>query len=369
MHLTLVISSLAPGGAERVMSTMANYWVEKGWDITLVTLCDGTGFFYPLDQRVKRIALNAAGQSMSVLKAVCNNTRRIVKLRTAIRSSAPDAVISFLDHINVLVLLATRGLGVPVVVSERIDPSWHDIGKVWESLRNLAYPWADAVVVQTRGALTWASSRISAERSVVIPNPVCLAPSWLGQECGSFSMPFLLAMGRLEEQKGFDLLLRAVARVLPDFPIWSMVILGEGPQRRELEELARELGLDGRVQFPGRHANPIAVMRQAELFVLSSRFEGFPNALCEAMAAGLPAVSFDCPSGPGAIIRHGVDGILVRPGDVSGLAAAMRELMAHPERRKELAARAVDIVERFGLKKVMSMWEQLLARLGKSGTR
>jgi glycosyltransferase involved in cell wall biosynthesis len=360
MRITLVISSLAVGGAERVMSIIANHWGRHGHDVTLLTFDSGSEPpAYALDPRIQHVALGLAGNSPHAPAAVWNNLRRVFKLRSAIRKSEPDCVISFLDQTNVLTLLATAGCGFPVVVSEHVDPHSHPLGRPWRWLRNFLYERADAVHVLTGVMLSRFPPSVRA-RGRVIPNPVLLCEPVADERPGEPVGRPILSVGRLTRQKGFDILLAAFVEVSRRHASCNLTILGDGPLRQELEALRDRLGIADRVELPGQVNNIASYLRRAELFVMASRYEGFPMALCEAMACGLPVISTDCPSGPREIIRDGVDGILVRNGDVEALARAIDRLMSDEEERKRLGAEAVMVTERFGVQRVMGMWEDLL---------
>lgn len=360
-RLTLVISSLAGGGAERVLTVLANAWANRGARVTIVTLDDGVPF-YPLDARVSLHPLSVAGVSNNLISAVRNNLRRVRRLRRAIVESRPDAIVSFVDVTNVLTLLATRGLGIPVAVSERSDPAVYPIGTAFGFLRRLLYPRAGAIIVQSEEARLFFSPAIR-ERAEVIPNPVLRVETvcQAAREPGT-SWKTVISLGRLSREKGFDLLIDAFSLVASEFPGWALEIWGEGPERSNLERRIAEKGLVERIRLAGQTRSPHEKLSQADLFVLSSRVEGFPNVLGEAMALGLPVLAADCPSGPRQIIRDGVDGLLVEPGDPAALAAGMRRLIEDPELRRRLAARAPEVADRFALGRVLELWEAALKR-------
>jgi glycosyltransferase involved in cell wall biosynthesis len=305
------------------------------------------------------VPLGIARASSGHLRGILNGLNRIRTLRKAIQRSKPETVISFMDAANILTLAATVGTGLPVIVSERIDPALNPIGRAWGFLRRRVYPLASCVVVQTEAAGAFFASRIR-RRTRVIPNPV-LAPPSVTTPPFNPRRKHIVAMGRLHRQKGFDLLLNAFARVAPLSPDWSLTVWGEGEERASLEELRNQLGLKDSVHFPGRTTDPYGKLRESDFFVLSSRFEGFPNALCEAMACGLPVISFDCPSGPREIIRPEVDGFLVPAEDVEALALAMNRFISDDAHRMGLASRALEVTERFSVHMVMAMWDRVLS--------
>ncbi len=364
MKLTLVISSLERGGAERILSVLASAWAARGNEVTLIVFDNRESPAYPLHPAV---VLRTTGVPNTAARnpfhALHRNVGRIRILRRLIRQTQPELVISFLDFPNIITLLATRGLSVPVIVSERTNPQYWKLKPVWSFLRRKLYPCAAALVCPTAamGALLEREIKVA---GYVIPNPVELPSANLGKpKVSNTASRMIIAMGRLAQEKGFDLLLEAYARVSALHPSWSLMILGTGPMLGELATQVESLGLQNRVTFVESTSDPFSMLHAADLFVLSSRFEGFPNALAEAMACGLPVISFDCPTGPAEIIRGGVDGILVPAEDIAGLAAAMDNLMRNATTREELARHAPEVLARFSLQKVMALWEKLFATI------
>jgi glycosyltransferase involved in cell wall biosynthesis len=306
--------------------------------------------------------LEQAKDSFGASQAILNNIGRIKALRQVFARERPDRLISFLDRTNILVLLASLGLDIPVIVSERADPNRLPSKSVWGLLRRMVYPWAKQVVSLSMGVDACFSWLPAAKRTVIY-NPLMeqrhdskSVPSDLLQE----NRNYLVAMGRLVKEKGFDLLIRAFAEARRRHPDWSLLILGEGGEKPALLELAANLGLESSLFLPGWVDNPFPILKHCQLFVLSSRTEGFGNVLVEAMASGLPVISFDCPFGPREIIRDGIDGVLVAPENVEAMACAIDRLMADAAERARLSANAVDAMQRFSLDAIARQWEAIL---------
>jgi glycosyltransferase involved in cell wall biosynthesis len=351
MRLTLVIHSLDGGGAEKTLALMANRWAEMGHAVTLITLDASHHDLHPVVPRVTRVCLDQMSVSRTKAEAIFRNITRVRRLRKAIREAQGDHVISFTDKMNVLALLACPRQSV--IVCERVDPRHHAIGRLWSLLRRWTYPRSRAVVVQTDAVCEYVRQFVKRRPVHVIPN--CIAPHSISHS----PERIVVAMGRLATQKGFDLLIDAFAKIAEQHSDWRLIIHGDGPERPALEQQIRELGLGDAVELPGWTDDPAQALANAQVFVLSSRYEGFPNALLEAMAMGLAPISFDCESGPREIIRHNVDGLLVPPQDVDALAAAIERLISNEAQRVEMASRAREVSDRFSESKFFAAWDRV----------
>jgi glycosyltransferase involved in cell wall biosynthesis len=365
-NITIVVNHLIDGGAARVVAHLSQAWAEMGRRVTILTMDDGKRpAIYALHPDVAHIPLDLQETSGNPLTAILRNLHRLIRLRQAIRATRADLLVSFLDSGNIKCLLATRTMPrLPIIISERTDPHGRSIGAVWEGLRRLTYPWADCLVTQTRHAMDFFPARVRA-KGRVIPNPVIL-PSVGDLAPQARDRRRILTLGRLQKVKGHDQLIEAFAMVAAQFPDWDLHIHGDGPERTELEARVRNRDLERRV-FIGRTSPEVGnLLREADLFVLPSRVEGFPNALAEAMASGLAVISFDCASGPAELIRQDLDGLLVPPGDVPALAKAMARLMADPVDRARLAARAPEVLARYSQVKVLELWESTIQSVRKN---
>ena len=343
------------------MSIMANYWAVRDWHVSLIMFSGGRIDSYQLSPKVRQIGLNLLKVSDNAALGVWNNIGRVWAVRRAIKKTKAEVAISFMDKTNVLTLAATYGLRIRLIISERTDPRQHSIGLGWRILRRVLYGAAEALVVQTKDLVEWGKSRWPALRIAVIPNPVLDE-----EEDVQVSLPAGLccvAMGRMTQEKGFDLLIRAFAQAAENHPEWQLLILGDGEESANLEVLARELGVRDRLWMPGRVRTPSAYLKRSAIFVLSSRYEGFPNALTEAMVCGLPVISFECPTGPSEIIRNNEDGILIPAGDVECMASTLNRLMSDENERKRLGENAKKVIDRFGVGRVMGLWEDLLRQV------
>ena len=368
MKKVLVISSLVSGGAEKLLVRLADEWARRGDDVIVITLRSPRSDKYRLSDRVKRISFGADGLHWYSLIRYAKLLRR---LRREIRRAKPDVVISFIIKTNILTLLATGGLPVPVIATEHSVIARSDISRRNGWLRRMAYRRAARIVVLTEAARTAIGKIVNSVPVVTIPNP-------LMQDSASADISdvdlrryfptstrtdlrFIVGMGRLAPIKGFDMLLEAFAIVRRNNPEWRLVIVGEGEARPGLEALAAERGMQDVIAMPGFVTNAQAILRAADLFAAPSRFEGFGNAIIEAMAAGLPVVAFDCPDGPREIITDGHDGLLVKRDDTAALANAIQRLMDSAEERQRLAQAAALSVRRYDLERVLDMWDRMLA--------
>ena len=364
MKIALVIASLQSGGAERVAINLAHGFANDGNQVSLITLSSPQTDFYDLPKVVDRVALDCMIPSDGLLNGLRNNRKRVLLIRDALRGINPEVTISFCTETNVLVLLAARRLLTKVVITEHLDPQKTSYGFHWELLRRWVYPHADQLVSVSKGVqqgFDW----MPVSKRVVIYNPISVSspPNKLSapQVCDS-SKKWITSMGRLEHQKGFDILIDAVGLAREGLEGWQVCLIGDGPLRGAIETKIREMNLGDLVVLTGRLKNPHDVIRRSKLFVMSSRFEGFPMAHAEALMCGVPVVATNCPSGPSEMIEHGVNGLLVPPEDTDSLSRAMLCVMNDVEMQTRMAHAALGIKNRLGLAPIMRQWQDLFDR-------
>lgn len=361
MHLTLVISSLNSGGAERVLSELANHWIETH-KVSIVTLSPSNSKpFYPLHKDVNVIHLNQTNtRPTSLFTRLANIVKRVFLLRSTLKTLSPDLVISFVDIMNITTLLASLGLKIPIIISERIDPSHHPLPWIYKWLRLKTYPLSQKLIVQTLSAASYFPDHFK-HFLTVIPNPV---KSQLKTAPFREHAKFLISIGRLTSQKDHKTLILAFSNLIKIHKDLTLTIYGEGEERRNLEMLIEDLKLANKVFLRGTTKNISSVLMKSDLFIFPSRYEGFPNALCEAMAMGLPVIASNC-SGNKDIIREGIDGRLFPVGNVEVLTQVILEVLQDTAQRKKLSHNAKTVIQRFNASHIFSLWDNILSTISR----
>ena len=360
MHLTLIISSLGPGGAERVLSQLANYWASKGYQITLITFsATSCKPFYPLDSKIHLIQLGQDQNKSFRWRRFLNAFKRILYLRRLLQSKKPDVVMSFIDLMNLITILASTGLKIPIIVSERVDPHFYHIPFFYKMIRPWLYGFAQRIVVQTNSAASYFANTLQSIIKI-ISNPAMPARyKKIVTPIVTSLVNSIVTVGRLNVQKDHQVLIQAFAHLATKYPDLRLTIYGEGTERNNLQTLIDSLQLQEKVVLAGTTQDIDQKLLDADLFVFPSRYEGFPNALCEAMAVGLPVIASNC-SGNIDIVRDTIDGRLFPIGDTSKLATLMEELISDTEQRIRLGQQAQTITDRFHSDRIFCLWDDVI---------
>lgn len=379
MYITLVISSITQngGGAERSAINLANQLVVRGYKVSMVTFDDFTAKpFYELSSKVNLICLNQLSKLSTDKRKFCINKtiginkiirlfniiKRILALRSIFYKLKPNVIISFVEITNITTIIAAIRLNISVIVSERTHPRYYKIPVIYNKLRDFFYPKAKLVVTQTKSAATY-FSKINNHKLLVIPNAVC-KPIKIKSALSPKAVN-LISAGRLCKFKGFDTLIKAFYKIIKDFTDileLKLTIYGEGADRNQFEDLIRSYNLESRIFLPGSCSQIYEELLKADLFVFPSHYEGFPNALAEAMAVGLPVIASNC-SGNIELIQDGVNGRLFPIGDVDALALLIKELINDYPQRTRLSLATNKIVEQFSEEQIYAKWEDAINSL------
>lgn len=342
------------GGAQRVMNNLVGYFHSQGYEVVLVNdfPVEDPTYRYDVPEGIKRYYLRDRLAGNPVIK----NLRRILALRKILKQEKPELALSFLWGPNLRLLTAAAGLNCKTVISVRNDPK-RECGnsRFRQWFANWMFQKADGCVFQTPDAMEYFRPCIR-ERSKVIMNPVSAGFYQLERSKDPHG---IVTFCRLAPQKNLTMLIDAFAMIAEQFPDEELEIYGNGPLRDELEEYGKATGLSGRIKIHGNTPEVGRRLSEAKLFVLSSDYEGMPNAMMEAMASGTPVVATDCPcGGPRMLLNHKDQGILVPCGETEQLAQAMRSVLEDPALQQRMSEKAKNRALDFHETVVCRQWEQ-----------
>lgn len=338
------VGTLWQGGAERVISILSKQMTENNLDVKILLYYDGP-LFYELDQRVKVDVVEKNTKSRNILK-------NILWMRKYFKDQA-DVVISFLASFNILSLIATFGLQTSIIVADRNDPRHVPQNRYIRFARDVLYRLSDGVVIQTKHNQTYFQQKIQ-DNSVVISNPVDLGKK-AGMALRTEKRREIVSVGRLMPQKNQSMLIEAFSRIHKKYAEYRLVIYGDGPYRKIIENQIQEHGLQDYILLPGTVKDLHDRIACAELFVLTSNYEGMPNALTEAMCLGLPVISTEV-SGATELIQDGENGLLVPCGDIEKMIVAMERMLGDDKFRKCCAMNAVQLNEKLAVDVILEKW-------------
>lgn len=350
MKIMLILGAYSFGGAERVMCALANHLSENN-SIVLVTLSNREETYY-LNPSIKRI--NGIGWKSEL--------HGVLQLRKIIMDERPELIISFIAHVNIAALLANVFTGIPVIISERNDPSKSATSGFRKILRKLTYPLASGFVFQTEEARDYFSSKIRL-RSEIIPNPLFLEEKSVDI---NERVNEVVSVGRLVPQKRHDLTIRAFASTNGKTGNYHLTIYGNGDEYENLVRLVSDLDMIGKITIHSAVNDLHNRIKKAKIFVLMSEYEGMPNSLMEAMGLGLACISSDCPcGGPRFLINQNCNGILVNNGDYTGLSNELKRLMNNDEEIKRISEEAKKIRDSLSSDKIFKHWDMFIDNVRK----
>lgn len=351
--IALYISSLRRGGAERVMANLAGYFYGEGYQVLMVTTRREQIEYEIPEGIIRRISeppleeLNGGRLS--------NFKRRFYRLREIWKEEKPDVILSFIGKNNMMAILTSLGLKIPVAVSVRGEPTEEYYSKGLRLMARQLFRLADGVTLQTKRSRGFFPKGVQ-RKATILRNPV--HPDFFRERFEGEREKTIVAVGRIDENKNHAMLIRAFAGIAQNFPDYRLLIYGEGEKQKELQKLTEEMGLKERILLPGNAEHVEEVIYKARVFVLPSNTEGMPNTLIEAMLLGITVIATDCPcGGPAELIEHGKNGLLVPVGDVEKMKESLQRVLENPQEADQLGRNAAQIKNLYRAEAVYGNWK------------
>ncbi len=359
LHVAMLIGALTKGGTERVLVNLSEYLINNGVMVTVVTQYQKENE-YPLNPRVKRILSDITKEECSKSRII-NFRRRFFKLRNIWKQEKPDVILSFIGKNNMMAILTSRFLKIPVAVSVRGEPSMEYYNSWMRFMARHLFKMAEGIILQTKQCMDFFPKPVR-KKAVILKNPVNRA--FFKERYEGEREKELVAVGRLDANKNHEMLIRAFAAIADRYPEYTLTIYGEGELREYLGELVSELGMEGRVRLPGTITNVQEAIYKTRVFILPSNTEGVPNTLIEAMILGLTVIATDCPcGGPADLIEHGVNGLLTPVGEVEKMKDNLQIVLDDLQNADLMGRNAAKISHIYQPEIIYKEWEDYLCSL------
>ena len=355
-NIAFVIYSLDSGGAERVVATLANA-LSTYYNVTIITLVNGESI-YPLNDSVKILyCMDTIPNKINAIVSLKNNCRLYSSLKSVLKKQSIELTLSFMTTSNVLAILASKSIGIPCVISERSNPYVYTHNIIWNQLIKWTFPKSNYLVVQSQLVKDYYKALMPSNKIVILPNPLSNELVKLKNQLIE-RKNIILNVGRLDENKAQDLLIKAFSNLPNDD--WELFFVGDGPLLATYSTLVHQLGVSEKIKFIGKTNDVSIYYNQSKIFAFTSKSEGFPNALIEAMFFEMPCISTDCPSGPSELIVDGLNGYLIPVNDQIVLERQLLKLMKDSDLCKTFGNNAFKTASMYEASYVVNQWKHLI---------
>lgn len=365
MKILICEGTLSSGGAERVVCNLSNYLVSNN-SIKIISLMK-TEMMYDINKNVqyscidKKVYRNSKFKFVNIINKIFKNIKRLINVKKIINEYNPDIILSFLPEPCFITLSLRKKNKIPIIISVRNDPKIEYQSKLYYTLMKKLYPRADGIIYQTEDAKKYFENILSCPNSI-IPNPI--NPNFIIDTNIENRKKNIVSVGRLQEQKNHKMLITSFSNLSPKFNDYKLIIYGDGYLKESLLKQIDALGLNNRVFLPGNEKNIKEKIYDSSLFVLSSDYEGMPNALMEAMTLGLPVISTDCPcGGPKFLINNNENGILINVNDGKELTSSMEKVLSNIKFAAKLGKNAKKIQKDLAPDVVNKMWHDFIIKI------
>lgn len=356
-RITLLIPSLGAGGAERAITSLGNFLTENHFRVSIIAVTGDTSF-YEVSPKISVTYLKKGRKTKNPLDAIVNNIKIYSCLRKNLILLDTDLIVSFTARVNIFVCKLGKELAIPVIISDRTNPEYNGLNFFWSLLLKKYYKYSSTLVIQSNYFLNHYQNLLKrTDRIYIIPNFLTINQK---REVSHYVKDgnIILTVGRLDYGKGHDILLKAFAKL--NNSNWILRIVGSGNLKANLQQLVMDLGINDNVIFVESTKDIQKEYLNATIFAFPSRYEGFPNALLEAMSYGLPCISTSCLTGPSELITSGKNGILINVNDINALSSRLKELIKDKEGRIELGKNARLVLDKFSIESIMQVWMKII---------